>query len=337
MKILVTGGAGYIGSHTAIELLAAGYDVVLLDNFSNSTPAAVSAIRTVANREVPLVTCDIADGDRLDSLFEAGGFDAVVHFAALKAVGESVADPLRYYRNNVAGTACLLDRMAAHRVKTLVFSSSATVYGEPASNPITEDFPTAPTNPYGRSKLMVEDLLRDLYDADPTWRISILRYFNPIGAHASGVLGEDPVGTPTNLHPYLAQVALGQRDYLPVFGDDYPTADGTGERDYLHVVDLAQGHVKALAYLAAQPRLRVHNLGTGQAHSVFDVLRAFESVCGRAIPHRVVARRPGDVATCFADPKRANDELGWVASRDLLACCRDMWRWLESHPNGYRS
>ena len=336
MKILVTGGAGYIGSHTAIELLASGYDVVLLDNFSNSTPAAVSAIRTVANREVPLVTCDIADGDRLDSLFEAGGFDAVVHFAALKAVGESVADPLRYYRNNVAGTACLLDRMAAHGVKTLVFSSSATVYGEPASNPITEDFPTVPANPYGRSKLMVEDLLRDLYIADPTWRISILRYFNPIGAHASGELGEEPVGTPANLLPYLAQVALGRRDYLPVFGGDYPTTDGTGERDYLHVVDLAQGHVKALEYLAAQPRLRIHNLGTGQAHSVFDVVRTFESVCGRAIPHRVVARRPGDIATCFADPKRANDELGWVASHDLHDCCRDMWRWLKSHPNGYR-
>ena len=336
MKVLVTGGAGYIGSHTAIELVAAGHDVVLLDNFSNASLAAVAAIRRIADRDVPLVTADIGDSDRLDDVFEAADFDAVVHFAALKAVGESVAEPLRYYRNNVAGTACLLERMAAHDVKTIVFSSSATVYGDPASNPITEDFPTAPTNPYGRSKVMVEDLLRDLHAADPAWRVSILRYFNPIGAHRSGELGEDPLGVPANLLPYIGQVAIGQRDCLRVFGDDYPTPDGTGIRDYLHVVDLARGHVKALDHLEPQPRLCVHNLGTGHGYSVLEIVHAFEAACGRTIPCRVTPRRPGDIAVCYADPTRARNELAWRATHDLGECCRDQWRWLQSHPRGFR-
>ena len=254
----------------------------------------------------------------------------------MKAVGESVAEPLRYYRNNVSATATLLDRMAAHDVKTIVFSSSAAVYGEPQANPIPEDAPTAPASPYGRSKLMVETILRDLHAADPTWRISILRYFNAVSAHPSGALGEDPVGPPANLLPYVAQVAAEQGAVLPVFGDDYPTPDGTGVRDYLHVADLARGHVLALEYLAAGPRLAVHNLGTGRGSSVLDVLRAFESASGRPIPRRVVARRPGDIATCIADPARAKAELGWQAQHDLADCCRDLWRWRQSHPSGFR-
>lgn len=335
MKVLVTGGAGYIGSHTVVELLAAGHDAVVLDNFSNSSPRAVDAVRRIANRDVRMVRGDIGDSDCLDTVLRAGDFDAVIHFAALKAVGESVADPLSYYRNNVAGTATLLDRMAAHDVKTVVFSSSAAVYGDPRSVPIAEDDPTEPASPYARSKLMVEDLLRDLHAADSGWRIAILRYFNAVGAHPSGHLGEDPVGTPANLLPYVAQVAMGQRDFVPVFGDDYPTADGTGVRDYLHVCDLARGHLLALDHLAREPGLAVHNLGTGRGSSVYDVIRAFERACGRALPTRVEARRPGDVVVSIADPGRANANLGWQPERDLDDCCRDLWRWCRAHPDGF--
>lgn len=335
MRVLVTGGAGYIGSHTVVELLASGHEAVVFDNLANSSPFAVDAVCRIANREVPLARGDIADGDALDAVLQAADFDAVIHFAALKAVGESVAHPLRYYRNNVAATATLLDRMAAHGVKTIVFSSSAAVYGEPLSVPIAEDAPTEPASPYARSKLMVEDLLRDLHAADPAWRISILRYFNAVGAHPSGHLGEDPKGTPANLLPYVAQVAMGRRDFVPVLGDDYATADGTGVRDYLHVCDLARGHLLALDHLAAGPRFAVHNLGTGRGSSVYDVIHAFERACGRAVPTRVVARRPGDVVVSVADPERAKTDLGWEPVRDLDDCCRDLWRWCQAHPNGF--
>ena len=335
MKVLVTGGAGYIGSHTVVELLTAGHDVFVLDNFANSSPAAIDAVRGIADRDVPIIRADIADAGRLDVVFRMFGIDAVIHFAALKAVGESVAEPLRYYRNNVAGTATLLDRMAAHDVKTIVFSSSAAVYGEPRSNPIPEDAPTAPASPYGRSKLVVEDMLRDIHAADPSWRISILRYFNAVSAHPSGELGENPVGTAANLLPYVAQFAIGQHEFVPVFGDDYPTPDGTGVRDYVHVVDLAIGHVRALEHLTEEPRFAVHNLGSGRGYSVLEVLRAFESASGRTIPHKVVARRPGDIATCVADPARAQAELGWEAKHDLARCCEDLWRWCREHPQGF--
>lgn len=335
MKVLVTGGAGYIGSHTVVELLAAGHEAVVLDNLANSSSLAVDAVRRITNRDVPLVRGDIVDGDGLDTVLGGAGFDAVIHFAALKAVAESVADPMRYYRNNVAGTATLLDRMAAHDVKTVVFSSSAAVYGDPRSVPIAEDEPTEPQSPYARSKVMVEDLLRDLHAADPTWRISVLRYFNAVGAHPSGHLGEDPVGTPANLLPYVAQVAMGRRDFVPVFGDDYATADGTGVRDYLHVCDLARGHLLALEHLAAGPRFAVHNLGTGLGSSVYDVIHAFERACGRTLPTRVVARRTGDIVVSIADPERANTDLGWHPVHDLDDCCRDLWRWCQMHPNGF--
>ena len=335
MKVLVTGGAGYIGSHTVVELLAAGHEAVVLDNFVNSSPLAVDAVRRIANRDVPLVRGDIADGDVLDTVLGGADFDAVVHFAALKAVGESVADPLRYYRNNVAATATLLDRMADHDVKTIVFSSSAAVYGDPRSVPVAEDEPTLPASPYARSKVMAEEMLRDLQTADRAWRISVLRYFNAVGAHPSGHLGEDPAGTPANLLPYVAQVALGQRDFVPVFGDDYATADGTGVRDYLHVCDLARGHLLALERLAAGPRFAVHNLGTGRGSSVYEVIHAFERACGRALPTRVVARRPGDVVVSIADSERAHTDLGWHPLHDLDDCCRDLWRWCQAHPGGF--
>jgi len=335
VKVLVTGGAGYIGSHTVVELLASGHEPVILDNFANSSPLAVDAVRRVANRDVPLVRGDVTDDDCLNTVFGGTDFDAVIHFAALKAVGDSVADPLRYFRNNVAGTATLLDRMAAHGVKTIVFSSSAAVYGDPASVPIAEDEPAQPSSPYARSKVVAEDLLRDLHAADPGWLVSVLRYFNAVGAHPTGHLGEDPAGTPANLLPYVAQVALGQRDFVPVFGDDYATADGTGVRDYLHVCDLARGHRLALEHLAAGPRFAVHNLGTGRGSSVYDVIHAFERACGRALPTRVVARRPGDVVVSIANPERANTDLGWQPAHDLDDCCRDLWRWCRAHPHGF--
>ena len=338
MKVLVTGGAGYIGSHTAIVLVDAGHDVTLLDNLSNSSAGAVAAVRQLAARDIAFAHGDIGDVAFLDAVFEDGRFDAVIHFAAFKAVGESAADPLRYYRNNVAGTACLLERMAAHDVSAIVFSSSATVYGEADHMPINEACPLAPTNPYGRTKLVVENMLRDLYAADAAFRVSrvsILRYFNPIGAHPSGTIGEAPQDVPNNLLPYVAQVAVGQREQLQVFGGDYPTPDGTCIRDYVHVMDLARGHLKALEHLAEKPRMAVHNLGTGRGHSVLEVVRAFETACGRSIPYRVIGRRPGDVPVSFADASRACEELGWSAEHDLARMCEDTWRWQATHPRGY--
>ena len=327
MKVLVTGGAGYIGSHAAVELMAAGHELTILDNLSNSSPEAVAAVNRIAGREAAFVQGDIQDAALLDTVFKAGRFDAVLHFAGLKAVAESVAEPLRYYQNNVGGSACLLDRMRCHGVRTIVFSSSATVYGEPAHMPITEDFPAAPVNPYGRTKLMVEELLKDLHAAEPGWRVSILRYFNPAGAHRSGEIGEAPEGIPNNLLPYVGQVAVGRRECLRVFGNDYPTPDGTGIRDYVHVVDLAKGHVQALDFLAAEPRVAIHNLGTGRGHSVLEVVRAFEKATGSPLPYRFEGRRPGDVAISYADPTHAHVELGWRAGYGLERMCEDHWRW----------
>lgn len=335
MKILVTGGAGYIGSHASIELLAAGHHVVLLDNLSNASPAAVPAICRIAGRDVPFVDCDIRDSDGLAKLFADNDFDAVFHFAALKAVGESVAQPLRYYDNNVIGSIRLFDRMAEGGVKTLVYSSTAAVYGNPATTPIAENCPTSPASPYARTKLIGEHLLREMHRADPEWRVSILRYFNAVGAHPSGDIGEHPRGPPNNLLPYVAQVAAGRRERLNVFGDDYPTPDGTGIRDYLHVVDLARAHLAALGYITGFPGVAVHNLGTGQGRSVFEVLRAFEAASGRTVPHQVVDRRPGDVAVSFADPTRARTQLGWTANHGLEETCEDLWRWQSRHPDGF--
>ncbi len=333
--VLVTGGAGFVGSHTCIELLNTGHSIVVLDNLSNSSTKSLDAVRRITNRTLDFVEGDLRDANCLDQLFEANQFDAVIHFGGLKAVGESVEKPMLYYENNVIGTVNLINAMKAHSVKTLVFSSSATVYGDPARIPATEDLPTSATNPYGRSKLVIEEILRDLHASDPEWRISMLRYFNPVGAHVSGELGEDPRGTPNNLLPYIAQVAVGHLPHLRIFGDDYATRDGTGVRDYIHVVDLARGHIAALQFLADRPQLAVHNLGTGRGSSVLEALRAFEEASGRTIPYRVVARRPGDIAECYADTTKARRELGWAAQYDLNDMCRDAWRWQSRHPNGF--
>lgn len=334
--ILVTGGAGYIGSHTCIRLLESGYRVVVLDNFSNSSREAVRRVEDITRQALPLVEGDVNDAALLDQLFEQHAIDAVIHFAGLKAVGESVAQPLRYYHNNVSGTLVLCDAMRRAGVKNMVFSSSATVYGDPASVPIREDFPTSATNPYGRSKLMVEELLGDLYVSDKTWNVALLRYFNPVGAHISGRIGEDPADIPNNLMPYIAQVAVGRREHLSVFGSDYPTHDGTGVRDYIHVMDLAEGHVKALQWLERGLGLKAFNLGTGQGYSVLDMLHAFERACGQKLPYVLTDRRPGDVACCYADPAMAAEELGWRAELGLEAMCADAWRWQSNNPNGYR-
>jgi len=333
--LLVTGGAGFVGSHTCVELLNTGHSIVVLDNLSNSSTKSLDAVRRITNRPLDFVEGDLRDAACLDRLFASNCFDAVIHFGGLKAVGESVAKPLLYYENNVMGTVHLINAMKAHSVKTLVFSSSATVYGNPARVPATEDLPTSATNPYGRSKLVIEEMLRDVYASDPEWRISLLRYFNPVGAHASGELGEDPRGTPNNLLPYIAQVAVGHLPHLRVFGNDYATPDGTGVRDYIHVVDLARGHIAALKFLSDRPKLAVHNLGTGRGSSVLEALRAFEEASGRAIPFRVVERRPGDIAECYADTTKAHRELGWSAEYDLNDMCRDAWKWQSRHPNGF--
>ncbi len=339
MRILVTGGAGYIGSHTCVELLNAGHEVVVVDNLSNSKEEALRRVgEIVGSAAVPRLTfhrVDLLDRAALDAVFGRDPVDAVIHFAGLKAVGESVSIPLRYYHNNVTGTLILCEVMASHGVKNLVFSSSATVYGEPARVPITEDFPLSATNPYGRSKLMIEDILRDLGRADPAWNVIILRYFNPVGAHASGRIGEDPNGIPNNLMPFVAQVAVGRLPELRVFGNDYPTPDGTGVRDYIHVVDLALGHLAALDRLAANPGVTAYNLGTGRGYSVLEMVAAFEEATGRPIPYRIVARRPGDVAVSYADPTRAQAELSWRAVRGLDEMCADAWRWQSLNPNGY--
>ncbi|MEH6389179.1 MAG: UDP-glucose 4-epimerase GalE [Pseudomonas profundi] len=334
--ILVTGGAGYIGSHTCIKLLDAGFQVLVLDNYSNSSPEATRRVQQIAGKTVAAIRGDINDAPLLDSIFSSNDIHAVIHFAGLKAVGESVAQPLRYYHNNVSGTVVLCDAMQRAGVKNLVFSSSATVYGDPASLPINEAFPTSATNPYGRSKLMIEELLGDLHVSDPDWNIALLRYFNPVGAHPSGLIGEDPADIPNNLMPYIAQVAVGRRERLNVFGGDYPTHDGTGVRDYIHVMDLADGHVRALEWLNSQAGIRAFNLGTGIGYSVLDMLKAFEKACGKTLDYVISDRRPGDVASCYADPQRAASELDWSARLGLEAMCADAWRWQERNPQGYK-
>ena len=334
-RILVTGGAGYIGSHMCVELLQAGYDVVVLDNLSNSSRRSLQAVETITQRTVRFVQGDIRDTDCLSRIFAEQPIDAVIHFAGLKAVGESVAEPLKYYDNNLNGTLCLINAMRAAEVKTLVFSSSATVYGIPEQVPVSETAPTGAINPYGQTKLMVEHLLQDLFKSDPSWRISILRYFNPVGAHASGEIGEDPRDIPNNLMPYISQVAVGRLARLRVFGNDYDTPDGTGVRDYIHVVDLARGHLAALSYLAQGPRLSIHNLGTGRGYSVLEAIRAFEKASGKCIPYDIADRRPGDAGATYADPATARDELGWQAEYDLDRMCADVWRWQSRHPQGY--
>lgn len=328
--ILVTGGAGFIGSHTCAALAQAGLPFLILDNFSNSRRSVLERLARITGAPVPCMEGDVRDAALLARLFAQHPITGVIHFAAFKAVGESVREPLRYYDNNVAGTVALLRAMQAADVRTLVFSSSATVYGDPASLPIREDFPLSATNPYGWSKLMMEQVLADVDASEPgRWRIARLRYFNPVGAHASGLIGEDPQGTPNNLAPYVAQVAAGQRDALSVYGNDYPTPDGTGVRDYIHVCDLAEGHVAALRYLGDHPGLLTLNLGTGRPASVLEMVRGFERASGRPVPYRIVPRRPGDVAACWADPSLAERLLGWHAERDLDAICTDAWRWQD--------
>lgn len=335
MRLLVTGGAGYIGSHTTLELLSAGHEIVVIDNLVNSDAEALRRVEQLAGKPVTFHQVDLLDRDRLRPIFRGEPFDAVLHFAALKSVAESVSQPLRYYHNNVTGTVQLLELMAENEVRRLVFSSSATVYGEPATSPITEEFPLAATNPYGHSKVMMEQVLRDVYQSDPRWDIAILRYFNPIGAHPSGRIGEDPSDVPANLLPYVTQVAAGRRPALRVFGNQYDTPDGTGIRDYIHVVDLALGHLRALEKLAGSPGLTTYNLGTGRGYSVLEVVTAFERVTGIPIPVEVVGPRPGDVAVCYADPSLAQRELGWSAERDLEAMLADAWRWQSQNPGGY--
>ena len=336
MNVLVTGGAGFIGSHTVIELLTRGYDVTIVDNFVNSKPESLRRIAELAGRAPAFVEADLVDAAKVDSVFASCKFDAVIHFAGLKAVGESVSQPLRYYENNLVSTLVLLRAMKSHGVKNIVFSSSATVYGIPKSVPITEDFPLSVTNPYGQTKLMIENILRDIRVSEPDMGIALLRYFNPIGAHKSGRIGEDPNGIPNNLLPYISQVAIGKLPKLRVFGNDYPTRDGTGVRDYIHVVDLALGHVAAIRRLAEHPgELVTVNLGTGNGYSVLEMVKAFEEASGRPVPYEIVARRPGDVAACYADPTHAYEILGWKAERGLREMCEDAWRWQSQNPDGY--
>jgi UDP-glucose 4-epimerase len=331
--VFVTGGAGYIGSHTCVELLESGYEVVVYDNLSNAVEESLRRVEAITGKSLRFIRGDIRDAAALERAME--GCEAVIHFAGLKAVGESVEKPLEYYENNVGGTLNLLKVMKKLGVRRLVFSSSATVYGEPEFLPLTEEHPLAPANPYGRTKAMIEEILRDLYRSDRSWGIAILRYFNPVGAHASGEIGEDPRGVPNNLMPFVAQVAVGRRKELRVYGDDYPTPDGTGVRDYIHVVDLARGHLKALELLGT-PRCEILNLGTGKGYSVLELLRAFEKASGRRIPYRVVERRPGDVAACYAEPGRARELLEWEAKYDLAKMCEDSWRWQKKNPEGYK-
>lgn len=330
MKILVTGGAGYIGSHTCVELLNAGHEVVVVDDLSNSNASVLDRIEQIAGKAALFVEADIRDRAAMEQIFSDHRIDAVIHFAGLKAVGESVAQPLRYYDVNVYGSIVLFETMAKFNVERLIFSSSATVYGDPATVPIREDHALQTTNPYGTSKLMIENILRDHGKATPNWRIALLRYFNPVGAHESGLIGEDPRGIPNNLLPFIAQVAEGRRERLAVFGDDYPTPDGTGMRDYIHVVDLALGHVKALEKLEQAPGVLTYNLGTGAASSVLDMVKAFEKACGKPIPYTISPRRPGDIAVCYATTELAERELGWKAARGVDAMCADAWRWQSS-------
>ncbi len=333
--ILVTGGAGYIGSHTCLELLGAGYDLVVLDNLSNASPASLHRVQELAGRPLTFIEGDIRDQALLERIFSAHSFRAVIHFAGLKAVGESCSEPLRYYDNNIIGTIRLLEAMDAADCRRFIFSSSATVYGDPAALPITEEFPLSATNPYGRTKLIIEDILRDVCAADPRWCAVLLRYFNPVGAHPSGRIGEDPRGVPNNLMPFIMQVAIGRRERLDIFGDDYDTPDGTGVRDYIHVVDLARGHLAALDHLDDLPGCTAVNLGTGTGYSVLDMVKAAEAASGRPVPYRIVDRRPGDVAACWADPTLAAKLLGWRAELGLDRMCADHWRWQSANPRGY--
>ena len=333
--ILVTGGAGYIGSHTCVELLAAGYQVVVADNLCNSSEESLHRVERIAKKSLIFHQADMRDRGAMKQIFSSHAIDVVIHFAGLKAVGESVEKPLLYYDNNVNGSLVLMEVMMQYGVKTLVFSSSATVYGETAPVPYREDAPTQPVNPYGRTKLMVEDVLHDVAAADAAWRVALLRYFNPVGAHPSGLIGEDPSGIPNNLMPYVCQVAIGRRPELNIFGGDYPTADGTGVRDYIHVVDLAIGHVKALQRLLNRPGVLTANLGTGRGASVLDLVRAFAAASERPVPYRIVSRRAGDLAAYWAEPQYAEQELGWRAQYSLDDICRDAWRWQSMNPNGY--
>jgi len=337
MSILVTGGAGYIGSHTSVELLNAGYDIVIFDNFSNSKPEVLKRIRDLTNKDFKFYEADMLDREALEKIFKENDIEAVIHFAGLKAVGESVAIPLKYYYNNLTGTLVLCQLMEKYDVKAMVFSSSATVYGMNNKSPLTEDLPLSTTNPYGSTKLMIEGILKDLEKSDNSWKIALLRYFNPIGAHESGRIGEDPNGIPNNLMPYITQVAVGKRDKLSVFGSDYETHDGTGVRDYIHVVDLAKGHLKALEKIMGSQGVKIYNLGTGTGYSVLDVVHGFEEATGINIPYVLTERRPGDIAECYADPSKALRELNWKAEKNLIDMCRDSWRWQESNKNGYDS
>lgn len=336
MKILVTGGAGYIGSHTSVELLNDGYEIIIVDNLSNSKVEVLDRIRELTGRDFRFYKVDLLNKVELDQVFIKNNIDGVIHFAGLKAVGESVIKPLEYYHNNITGTLVLCQLMRKHGVSKIVFSSSATVYGKPERVPISEDFPLSTTNPYGSTKLMIENILKDLYKADNRWGISLLRYFNPIGAHESGRIGEDPNGIPNNLMPYITQVALGRRKDLSIFGNDYKTHDGTGVRDYIHVVDLAQGHLRALEKLIKSPGLDIYNLGTGLGYSVLDMVNNFERITGEKVPYKIVDRRPGDIDSCYADPSKAKKELGWKAKRDIKDMCRDAWNWQVNNPNGYK-
>ncbi|MGD2117620.1 MAG: UDP-glucose 4-epimerase GalE [Chromatiales bacterium] len=335
MQILVTGGAGYIGSHTCVELLEAGYEVLVIDNLSNSKITSLERVQEITGKSLTFARGDLLDKAFLQQVFDNHNIDAVIHFAGLKAVGESTQKPIEYYQNNLAGTLNLCEVMAAADVKNIVFSSSATVYGDPASLPITEDFPLSATNPYGRSKLIIEQMLGDIYLSDNSWNIALLRYFNPVGAHRSGRIGEDPNGIPNNLMPYISQVAVGKLEKLSVFGGDYNTSDGTGVRDYIHVVDLAGGHISALEKLQHAPGLVTYNLGTGQGYSVLEMAQAFEQASGRPVPYEIVGRRAGDIAACYADPSLAAKELGWSARLGLEDMCQDTWRWQSANPNGF--
>ena len=334
-NILVTGGTGFIGSHTVVELLNAGYNVVVLDNLVNSSKESLERIKKITGKSVKFYEDDLLDMEALQNIFEKENISSVIHFAGLKAVGESCEIPLAYFNNNITGTINLVMAMEKYNVKSLVFSSSATVYGKPASVPVKEDFPLSVSNPYGRTKLIIEDMARDIYNADKSWDIALLRYFNPIGAHESGEIGENPNGIPNNLLPYVAKVASGELECVNVFGDDYDTPDGTGVRDYIHVSDLAEGHIKALEKLSSNPGLVTYNLGTGKGYSVLEIIHSFEKACGKKIPYNITDRRPGDIDMCYADPGKAKEELGWVAKRDIDKMCEDAWRWQVNNPKGF--
>lgn len=338
MRILVTGGAGYIGSHTCVELLNEGYEVVVVDNLYNASEKALDRVEQITGRKVTFYEADLLDQPAIDAIFEKEAIDAVIHFAGYKAVGESVQKPIEYYHNNMTGTLLLCDSMRRHGVKNIIFSSSATVYGDPAEIPITENCPKkTPTNPYGQTKTMLEQVLMDIQHADPEWNVILLRYFNPIGAHKSGLIGEDPKGIPNNLLPYVAQVAIGKLKCIGVFGDDYDTPDGTGVRDYIHVVDLARGHVKALEKFKEEKTVRIYNLGTGHGYSVLQVVKAFGKACGKELPYEIKERRAGDIATCYCNPQKAKEELGWVAEYGIEEMCEDSWRWQSGNPDGYNT